>query len=468
MSRHLVVLLSSVAMLSLTACAKKSDTSDAAKTGAAQNAKIIDGMTEINDIATNAQVGLPQGGFAKFDEELSKCSDWSSTDKGRYAFTGQATANAYANDATKWGQARNIAFLNATLQAQAEAAKSMNSQIESALTSSLQDNSGNTANNAASPANAAAPASAPTQLDVPTAQDLGVDSAKYNAAAPSDKQIMFTEAVRSAASVKATARTIGLVPVQSFEEVNENGVTKVGVCMVVSPTLQNYASSVLVGKTDVKPRPELKQDLAQFYRGKDNSAMLNIFGLRYAVDKEGYPVILSFTQEGVETLVGNAAIGQEKLVEAATKRASTEADAAIARFIAGVTDVSSQNTSSESYQLIKGLEGGSATENVTLMRNFQEQVQNNAKVQNFGGTLTLRTWRTIHPQTKQIIVGVVRGWSMANAKSLKILFNNANKAATAGSGGTGQTGEKLNAPAAGSITPEFRKSPIMNKIDADF
>lgn len=465
MSR-LVMLLSSVAILGLVACTNKDKAAgDAAKAGAAQtngdNAKIIDGLGEISEIATNAQANLPQGGFGKFNAELDKCSDWNSTAKNRYAFTGQATANAYATDATKWGQARNTAFLSASLQAQAEAARAMNSEIASALSSNLQENNdGNTNNaNTASPVNAAQTA---PQLDVPTQQELGLDAAKYNSASPAEKLVMLDESIKSTASVKASARSVGLVPVQSFEETNENGVTKVGVCMVVSPGLQNYAASVLVGKTDVKPRPDLKQDLAQFYRGKDDQAMLNIFGLRYAVDKEGYPVILSFAQEGVETLKGTAAIGQEKLVESATRRASAEADGAIARFIAGVTDVTITNNRAESYQLLKSLDGsGSPEESVRLMRNYQEQIQNNAKLQNFGGTVTLRSWRVTHPQTKQIIVGVVREWSMANAKSLKILVNNANKPAVAG-------GSDMNAPAPGSVAPEFRKSPLMNKIDADF
>lgn len=160
-------------------------------------------------------------------------------------------------------------------------------------------------------------------------RELGIDPEEFKAKPVKQKKVLFQEALRKTMMVKAAARIIGLAPIQTFEYTAKDGTTSIGVVMVYSPRLRDFAEDTYKGRMPMF-RGTPTKGLEDIIPSK-GSVLLDQFGLRIVFDKKGNPCIVSYGQWATNYRGKNSRM-KSKSQERAKKMARAMADSYITLF----------------------------------------------------------------------------------------------------------------------------------------
>lgn len=224
---------------------------------------------------------------------------------------------------------------------------------------------------------------------------------------------MLNEAVGSAA---------GLIPVKTFEEIDDEDNTAIGVVAVYSERMRHIANQissggVILADPDRKHR-SIMDELATYETGE----LPNEFGVRLWWDERGYPAIVSFGQWGWSS----ANLSKKKRARRrkfAMEQAGNDALSNLTVFIKAATRFTKKSTrGADIEEFTKVWRSGEAErglDEATIADKLVKTAKVKARVKLTGYTQE-RSWSARHPVAKeQEIVGVVAYWSPAREDAIR-------------------------------------------------
>ncbi len=249
-------------------------------------------------------------------------------------------------------------------------------------------------------------------------KDQGIDPKKYEQLPEPQKTILLRDYLKIQVGRRAFARLVGVLPVQSFEAQDGAGTYEIGVVMIASPLIQDFAEQVTKARGEFSPDPARAQDLTTLYSDQDQ--LLQDFGIRRLFDKQGLPVIVSFAQWG-SGYRGTDPVFAAKYEEAAEAQAEALADGQLADFLAGNVDSSNDTTVGQQVDRIALSMPDGETKVEEAKKVIDEQRKLIKRVANVRlvGVRTLYSWTGKHPDSETPIIGVIRIWSAASEKGVR-------------------------------------------------
>lgn len=239
---------------------------------------------------------------------------------------------------------------------------------------------------------------------------------------PVQKKRKFLERLSRSTRTRAFGRAAGLVTVKTFEGVDDERNSAVGVVAVYLERMRHIANQVAKGKM-MRPDPEhagrsIREQIYSY--GRDE--LVHEFGVRVLWDEQGYPAIVSFGQWGWSP----ANLNKRKRARRkrfARQQAENDARSNLTVFVnasAEFSEVSNVGTFlEEAVNVQRGGGREEPPEDTAIADKLLRAAEIKAKIELTGYT-PVRTWSARHPLLNhQEIVGVVAYWSPAREDAVR-------------------------------------------------
>jgi hypothetical protein len=355
---------------------------------------------------------------------------------GAYIGWGEATLSVDPGNPA-WGRSRIAAFDNALINAQSEFIRfQMNNILTESTRSIMEDDSYNWPK---------PPSEQPKETVSMVRQifrkilavqdeklnrklrDLGLDPESYEPGPLTTREDHFTQKLLQRTVSSAVGKLAGLITLQTFEGRDDKGLHKIGVIVVYSPNFRQFAHDMLHGTSRIDPKKAKTTPLLEQI-GTAPATLSKQFGVRRVFDEKGMPVLVCFGQWSSLDR-GGSERQQERRRDNAARIARSNADAALALFVNGGLNFSSETVTGEMIE--EYTETTHNSDGSTFMTDavdtgflsvLNEQVKRRAQV-TLSGIHDLHTWSYRHPEYDHEMIGVIRAWSPDAAEAADALRN---------------------------------------------
>ena len=239
---------------------------------------------------------------------------------------------------------------------------------------------------------------------------------------PVQKKRKFQESISRRTRTRAFGRAAGLVTVKTFEGMDDEGNSAVGVVAAYLERMRHIANQVAKGKM-MRPDPDragrsIREQIYSY--GRDE--LVHEFGVRVWWDEQGYPAIVSFGQWGWSP----ANLNKRKRARRkrfARQQAENDARSNLTVFVNASAEFSGDSNVGaaleEAVNLPRGGGREEPPEDTAIADKLLREAEINAKIELTGYT-PVRTWSARHPLLNhQEIVGVVAYWSPAREDAVR-------------------------------------------------
>ena len=343
----------------------------------------------------------------------------------------QGTARTALNTNNKrWPKARTLAFQNAFMQAMGEYVKSVR-QTSSVKTvreyfeedvpeSELRYQEGEAPDSYVERVVGKIAALSEHVLDQKLAES-GMDRNELQSLTPTQKRTTLSERISRVTLLEAIGSAAGLVPVKTFESVDTEGNSAVGVVAVFSERVRQIANQISRGEV-IRPDPHrARRSIESQVFEYEKDELPDEFGVRVRWDEQGYPAIVSFGQWGWSPSGLNKKKRSQRR-KFAKRQAGNDARAHLATFINASTSFVEESTVGTYIEEGFNLPRGGVPEEIEdaeVMDKLVERARIEARVDLTGYT-TAREWSARHPLLEEHeIVGVVAYWSPAREDAIR-------------------------------------------------
>jgi hypothetical protein len=346
---------------------------------------------------------------------------------GKYYFKGVATSK-YSVDDADWGKGRSATYMKAVLNAQKDflSAIRISRLTAERLKKEFTDHSTNadafpegfsSADTFADPSliadyleKLAAKAIALSDVRIDKLlENEGISPEQIKRMTPEQKKTTFSETIINSTIKTAFGQISGLMPVQTFEGISDDGKAGIGVVLMYSPRLVILAKDIMAQRPSVfkgTPGVPLRDFLP-----KEDGALVDDFGVRCLFDPEGRPYLLSYGQWAIS---GQNSDGDsfDSNLEHAERQAESIADSELAFFMAGDMNLDSKASQGEDSEkfVTRAAEGLKQKSVDSIVDIYNESIRQRASI-DLAGIQTNKTWYYKHPNGDHTIVGVVRVWT---------------------------------------------------------
>ena len=247
-------------------------------------------------------------------------------------------------------------------------------------------------------------------------RDSGMSEDEISALAPEQKHVAFADRFARRTLVEAVGAAAGLVPLKTFEAVDAQGFTAVGVVAAFSQRMRALARGIERGSPIRPDEGRIGAPLAAQLAAFGDADLPYEFGVRVLDDEQGYPVLVAFGQWGLWAAEGDDNRTRSRRREFALRQAENAARSYLAAFVRTCTRFSSETTVAEDAEefIVVAADGtGWDSDAATITDRLVEKAQLGSQV-DLTGMATVRTWQAGHPQVAgQSLVGAVVAWSPA-------------------------------------------------------
>ena len=211
----------------------------------------------------------------------------------------------FKTDNRQWGQARTMAFEDAFAQAMAEYIGSLEQKISSEterkyfsdLDSKPEYQEIEASDSYLYRIVQKTAALAEHELDQVLA-DSGMDPSKIEHLTPVQKRTQLSDSIEKEMNAKAFGDAIGFVPIKTFEALDDEGNSAIGVVAIYSEGMRHIAEKIAKGKA-MRPDPNrARSSIEDQIYAYDVEDLPHEFGVRFMWDEQGYPAVASFAQWG--------------------------------------------------------------------------------------------------------------------------------------------------------------------------
>ena len=253
------------------------------------------------------------------------------------------------------------------------------------------------------------------KLDQALKDELGMSDDQIDRLSPTDKITRFRDDFLRRSVTESVGSASGLIPVKTFEAVDSEGNSSIGVVVVFSERMARVAASIADDRR-IPPDPErARYPVGEWIGELSDEDLTTQFGVRLWWDERGYPVVVSFGQWGVT--LGNLSNRQkDRARRAAAIQAENDARSGLVEFINVATSFSNESIRGEIVEESTKLHTGGIAEDVEFASIVDVAIEEakTRSVANLTGLGILRTWSARHPiAADQELVGAVAYWSPA-------------------------------------------------------
>ena len=220
----------------------------------------------------------------------------------------------------------------------------------------------------------------------------------------------------------AFGRASGLVPIKTFEAVDCDGNSSVGVVAVFSTRMRELAQRIQDGDA-IRPDPDrggvsLRDRIGEL----SDEDLVEQFGVRRWWDENGYPVIVSFGQWGWSSKALTAA-QRDRRYRFARNQAALQARSYLAEFVTVNAQFTSSSFVGAAIEEAVEVDADRFHEYVAgtnIADRLVEEARTRSTVQ-LTGLDILRTWSARHPVAEhQELTGAVAYWSPAREDAVRV------------------------------------------------
>ena len=334
-------------------------------------------------------------------------------------------------DNKRWSKARSLAFQNAFVQAMADYMFSVRQEISVSTMrnyfeqdipdSQLEYKEGETPDSYVKRIVLKSAVLVEHTLDQKLAESGVSEGDIRRLTTPVQKRTTLAQSISKTTLTKAMGSAAGLIPVKTFEGVDDEGNSAIGVVAVYSERMRHIADQISKGEV-IRPDPGRTRDsimdqIAHFKKDE----LPNEFGVRVMWDEQGYPAIVSFGQWGWSP----ANLSKRKRAQRrkfAMHQAENEARSLLATFINASTRFTDESNVGEDLENAVYLQRGGESEEIEqteIVDRLVKRASIKTKVPLTGYTPE-RYWSAPHPLLKeQHLVGVVAYWSPAREDAIR-------------------------------------------------
>ena len=335
-------------------------------------------------------------------------------------------------DNQRWGKARSLTFQNAFVQAMGKYMASVRQRTsvsvmrdyfaEDVPESELRYQEGEAADSYVERIVLKSAALAEQTLDQKLAES-GMDQDEIQRlTTPVQKRTALAESISRRTLNEAMGSAAGLVPVKTFEGVDDEGNTAIGVVAVYSERMRHIANQVARGEV-IRPDPArtrspIADQIADFDK---NEELPNEFGIRVMWDEKGYPAIVSFGQWGWSP----ANLSKKKRAQRrkfAMKQAENDALSNLTVFVRASTRFTEESSVGADLEEAFNLPRGGVPEEIEAVE-IADKLIETARIKadvTLTGFTPERQWAARHPLLdEQELVGAVVYWSPAREDAIR-------------------------------------------------
>ena len=337
---------------------------------------------------------------------------------------------ALGTDDKRWSKARSIAYQQAFLNAMGEYVSETRADLGNKLIrdrfqqdldeSELTFNPGDTSSSQLGRVIDKLAILGERKLDQ-ALTDSGMSEEDIARLTPAQKKTSLSDRITRETTVEALGSAAGLVPIKTFEALDDEGNSAIGVVAASSRRMRQLAKQVAQGKSITPDSDRARLPVVDQLAEMSDEDLVDQFGVRVYWDEQGYSTLVSFGQWGFS----DEGLNKRKRArrrEFAGQQAENDARAHLVTFIKAstrFTEISTVGIGSE--------EGDQVLPDNTVedfdMVNVVDELVEKAKVTSqvkLTGMVTLRSWSARHPDLdNQEIVGAIISWSPAREKAIR-------------------------------------------------
>ena len=365
-------------------------------------------------------------------------ADWKATDPvARHLLArddvsvveGVASANLNVQE-KRWSKARSLAYIKAFVSAMNDyvsrvrtrhASRLVRNQFQEDLDESdLVYRADESADDMVSRVATKALALGERKLDTALEQS-GMSPEEVERLTPPQKRIAFSDRLLLEATTEAVGSAHGLVPIKTFEALDDEGGSAIAVVAVRSPRMKNLAEQIAAGKAMRPDAERARTPIVDQVGELSDLDLVYEFGPRVWWDEHGYPTVVAFGQwawspEGLDKRK------KARRRDFAMEQAESDAQSHLAMFVNVATRFSRESVRGEEAEEFHrvwqdGTVSDEETERITdsLIRSAQV----NSEVA-LTGLEVRREWFSRHPDLEEHeLVGVVVSWSPAQEDRIR-------------------------------------------------
>ena len=251
--------------------------------------------------------------------------------------------------------------------------------------------------------------------------DSGMSEEEIARLTPAQKKTSLLGRMTRETTREALGSAAGLVPIKTFEAMDDEGNSAIGVVAASSRRMRRLAKQVAQGKSITPDADRARLSVADQLAEMSDEDLVDQFGVRIYWDEQGYPTLVSFGQWGFS----NEGLSKRKRArrrEFAGQQAKNGARAHLVTFINAstrFTEISTVGIGSEEGNQVLPDNTVEDFDMATIVDELVEKDKVTSQVKR-GGMMTLRSWRTRHPDLdNQEIVGAIVSWSPAREKAIR-------------------------------------------------
>ena len=251
--------------------------------------------------------------------------------------------------------------------------------------------------------------------------DSGMSAEEIARLTPAQKKAVFSDRLTRRTTREAFGSAAGLVPVKTFEAIDGEGNSAIGVVAASSRRMRRLATQVARGKSISPDADRARLSIADQLAERTDGDLVDQFGVRVYWDEQGYPTLVSFGQWGFSN-EGLDKRKQARRRDFAGRQAENDARAHLVTFIRAATRFTEESTVGADVEEAFNVLPDNTVEEIETAKLVDELVRkaNVTSQAELTGMATIRTWGARHPDLdSQEIVGAVVSWSPAREKAIR-------------------------------------------------
>ena len=251
--------------------------------------------------------------------------------------------------------------------------------------------------------------------------ESGMSQDEIERLTPPQKKTAFSDRMVRRVTTESFGSADGLVPVKTFEAIDDEGNSAIGVVAVASNTTKTVAKQIATRKAMRPDGDRVRASIADQIGALSDIDLVNEFGPRVWWDEQGYPTIVSFGQWAWSS-EGLNKRKKARRRDSALRQASSDAKSHLATFVntsTRFTEVADQSEEAEEFSLVDRDNVVSDADTAEFIDTVVEEARVKANV-NLTGLKALRQWFSPHPDLDDHeLVGVIVSWSPAQEDQIR-------------------------------------------------
>lgn len=257
-----------------------------------------------------------------------------------------------------------------------------------------------------------------------------IDPKQYDQLPPEKRKALLSQTITVISQRSALADCTGLMPLTTIEADDGKGGTTIRVVYVTSADRIQMVKTMFRQGARIEANADKRaaRSVRDRYVNVSEQILFSMFGPRFVWDENGYPVLISYGQAGVDKAADRTE--QNLLIDDARDLARQAAINELTILLHGsiLTKVEQQERSRFAKEDVRQRQAdgsvlASQESSTTLAKSTQIKQELSGRISNFAGIQEVLTWQWVEPSSGKPVVGSIVMWSPETASLAHTLKN---------------------------------------------